>query len=382
MVFPMKRRCINFLANPHSPHVRHWEELLNSGEYQACIHTVHHLNQTMIVNSPVKKILPSLFHRIPMPIKYLISGLLLRLTLSKNQDTFFHAHNTSGYGLIAFLSGKPYILTTYGTEIFSASSRSKVYSILLGKILKKAVSISSASPSMTDYLVNYFGIERSKIHEFSLGVADSFCFSQEKRDKIRKELRLVSSPIWIVNRRIRSQYHTLELIDAFSRFREKMNRGFLILLEGDSEPGYLEKVEQNCANNNSIHLIKGFLSQQEMSHYLSAADFSISVPETDQLSSSILEGASCGAIPLLTNLKSYELASEFSKLFDIPDPNDSMNYDQIFFESYKMFSNEEYNTFRANMFDKISAFSMNEVFPKVINLYDATSNILNSRSKL
>ncbi|WP_454781383.1 glycosyltransferase [Legionella sp. WA2022007384] len=374
----MKRKQINFLANPHSPHVRHWEDLLNSGNYETCIYTAHKINQTMIVNAPVKEILPKIFNRIPMAIKYLISGLSLRFSRSKSNDTFFHAHNTSGYGLMAYLSGRPYILTTYGTEIFSTSSKSKIYSLLLRKILKNAMAITSASPSMTDYLINYFGIERSKIHEFSLGVTSSFCFSQEKRDKIRNELQLGSSPVWIVNRRIRCQYHTLELIDAFNRFRNETNTGFLILLEGDSEASYLENVEQCCAQNPYIHLIKGFISQQEMSYYLSAADFSISVPETDQLSSSILEGASCGAIPLLTNLKSYQLVREFSKLFDIPDPNNSLNYDPIFFESYKMFLTEEYTTCRANMFNKISSFSMNNIVPKVIHLYDATSSALHS----
>lgn len=366
------KKQINFLANPYSPHVRHWEELLNIGDYDLVIYTAHPLTSRTLVNSKVIEIIPPIFARLPMLLRYVVAGLLIRFCAKSYSFKFFHAHNTSGYGLTALLSGKQYLVTTYGSEIFKSHTRGCLYRLLIRAVLRRAVTITSTSSKMTECLISGYGIGKHKIHEFSLGVSKVFFFDQEGRDRIRNLLELDSSPVWVVNRRIHPLYHTVELIKAFVDFREATGSGFLLVLEGDSDPNYLTKVEHLCAGCRYIKLIHGFIPQTELRAYLSAADFSISVPESDQMSSSILEGAVCGAVPLLANLESYAPLRNASIIFTITDKNDSSSYDKIFYRSFEIMNKGTYNGFSTNMFSLLEKFRMASALSSSIHLYEGS----------
>ncbi len=364
-----KLQQIYFLSNPYSPHVRHWEDVLKLGGYSVVIFTAHPIKSKKLVSSPVKEIIPRTVIYFPMFWRYFVTGLMLRFKANEHGFKFFHAHNTSGYGLMALLSGKPYIITTYGSEIFSAQDKGPIYCFLIRTILQNSIAVTSTSSKMTEYLNRHFGVGKSKIHEFSLGVSTVFFFDAEGRNTVRSNLSLNSSPVWIVNRRIRPLYHTVELLKAFIKFRERANKGSLIVLEGDSDQTYLAEVESLCAGIDYIKLIHGFMPQSELRAYLSAADFSISVPESDQLSSSILEGAVCGAVPLLANLESYAPLKNRGIFFTINDVNDSCSYEQIFYRSSEMMENQEYDPLLTNMHNSLNKFEMHTVLKYVDKLY-------------
>lgn len=372
-----KLLLINYLANSTSAHVCHWERLLKLAGYDMVVHTIHSGGKTMLLGSTSKRLIPSLFNALPDIGKYVIAGILLRINPKYASTSFFHAHNTSGYGLTAWLSGKPYIVTTYGSEIFNSQQRGKFYSFLLNRILKKATLITSTSSAMTAYLMHHFGIPQSKIYEFSLGVSPAFSYNSTSQAKFQTRIQeATNSPIWIANRRIRPLYHTLEIVQAFIDFRDKFQTGFLILLEGDSLVDYRKKVELACLDNPYIKLIKGFVSQEDLSDYLSASDFSISVPETDQLSSSILEAATCGAVPLLSSLTAYRPLSEFSRMYNIEETGSSQSYESIFSDSYQFFISEEYQKCKQEMIEKVKQFGMDKVLPNVLHLYQFSSETL------
>jgi len=239
---------------------------------------------------------------------------------------------------------------------------------MVSVILRRVRLITSTSSKMTETLVCNFGVPKLKVCQFSLGVSDVFYCDEDARLKFRGLWR-GGEPIWIANRRIHPHYHTVELVDAFIRFRKVVNRGVLILLEGDSHLEYLEEVKNLCKGYDFIRLIKGFISQDELRGYLSAADFAISVPESDQLSSSILESAICGAVPLLSNLDSYIQVRKFSILFDILNKNDPDSYVNIFFYSYKLFMSNDYSSFRGDMLAYVKKFSVGAVLPEVEKIY-------------
>lgn len=357
---------IIFLANPNSPHVRHWESILKHANRAVSVISAH--GAESIVSSPVYDFIPACFKRLPLTIRYVMLGFYIRLFFNKSDISFVHAHNTSGYGLSAFISGLPYIVTTYGSEIFNADARGAIYRYMLRVILRRARLITSTSSKMTETLVCSFGVPESKICQFSLGVSDVFYCDEGARLKFRG-LFLGGGPIWIANRRIHPHYHTIELVDAFIKFRRVFNRGVLILLEGDSHVEYLEEVKSRCDGCDYIRLINGFISQDELRGYLSAADFSISVPESDQLSSSILESAICGAVPLLSNLDSYMQVRSFCILFDILHKNDPDSYIDIFSSSYKLYLSNGYSSFRDNMIFCVKKFTVGAVLPEVERLY-------------
>jgi hypothetical protein len=106
-------------------------------------------------------------------------------------------------------------------------------------------------------------------------------------------------------------------VRAFNRFAGSHADGHLILIQGDADPDYARLVSQEVRGNARIHVIEGFLAQEALRDWLCAADFAISVPRSDQLSSSILEAMQCGAIPVLGRLQSYQSIGAAAEWVDI-----------------------------------------------------------------
>lgn len=298
------KKSIIFLANASSPHVRHWVEYLEEMGVSYHIYSVHkntffpHSKVTVKYNFLLK------FGGFGAILAYVLLGIWLKFCMKRSFT--LHAHNTSGYGLCALLSGNEYIITTYGTEIFGANNRSKFYNSLIHKILKRAKIITATSIAMEKALEVDFGVDKRRIETFSLGVSSNFNFSLNMRAKVRNELGIPNDAItWVYNRRLTPLYNTLETVNAFKTFSRGTSK-HLILMEGDKDIQYARLVEEVVKDEENIHLVKGFLDQKTMSSYLSAADIAISLPSSDQLSSSILEAISCGCIPMLANLETYQ----------------------------------------------------------------------------
>ncbi|MBJ8419817.1 glycosyltransferase [Acinetobacter courvalinii] len=300
-----KSEKIIYLANAGSPHVRHWIEYLDEMNISYHIYSVH--KNTFFPESKVtvKYSFLSKLGGFGIILAYIFLGIWLRFYMKKS--FLLHAHNTSGYGLSALLSGNEYIVTTYGTEIFGAKNRSSLYNFIINNTLKRAKKITATSIAMEKTLLLDFNIDKSKIQTFGFGVSSKFKFSLNMRRKIRSQLGISeNSIIWVYNRRITPLYNTLETVNAFKKFSKGKMSKHLILMEGDKDIEYTKLVTEVVKEEKNIHLVKGFLDQSNMSAYLSAADIAISLPNSDQLSSSILESISCGCLPMLANLPTYQ----------------------------------------------------------------------------
>lgn len=292
------------LGNVASPHVRQWVELLIS-EWPILIHGLDEspplLNESsrLRVSSPIKGAL----RWAPKIVRYVALGFWMRFFAGSAH--FIHAHNTSGYGLSALLSGKKYVVTTYGTEIFGAQKRSALYRFIIRLILRRARAVTATSEEMKQSLIMNFSVPEQKIFTFSLGVSAIFLDPRATNKR-------GTSPVWLCNRRIHPLYNTLTLVEAFEEYLKVNRTGVLILLAGDADANYKAKVLERVAGNPNIVVINEFLGQQELVEMLDAVHFTVSIPDSDQLSSSILEGAARGAVPIIRGLKSYASISEIS----------------------------------------------------------------------
>lgn len=307
-------KIIHFLANPSSPHVRHWDMVLQQCGMQAMVHGItQHVDSAVLVKH-ARTVGPAWFSRLPGPLAYALAGLYLRFMLFAGEPLadFVHAHNTSGYGLMARLSGLPYIITTYGTEIYTAPQRGFWYRRMIRSILMHAQRITSSSPQMTDTLVKQLHIPRQKIQEIYLGVAPVFSFSEDARKKGRTALGIPQdAKVWIANRRMTPLYHTVELVRAFTQFSQQTSHAHLILIEGDADASYCQQVHDAVARGSGrMHIMRGFLTQDALTQWLCAADFAISIPGSDQLSSSIVEAMRCQAVPVLGELPAYQVIND------------------------------------------------------------------------
>lgn len=301
----MQTPPISYVANASSPHVRHWVEYLDELGLPYHIYSIHK-NSFFPPEQVTTKFNGLLrFGALGSIVAYILLGLWLRLFVPKALQ--LHAHNTSGYGLSAYLSGRKYLLTTYGSEIFSVPQKSIIYRFLIRRTLHAAEKITASSQHMQDTLTKHFSVPASRVMTFSLGVSSVFRVSTEKRSIVRQQLGISEQDtVWIYNRRITPLYRTLDVVEAFQQFARGRQSYRLLLLAGDFDAQYLAKVKSHIQGDNNIQLIDGFIDQAQLSGYLCAADVALSLPKSDQLSSSILEALSCGCLLILAKLSAYQ----------------------------------------------------------------------------
>jgi hypothetical protein len=302
--------------------------------------------------------------RLPKPVQYVLLGLWVRLIHKSDSARPIHAHNTSGYGLAALVSGKKYGITSYGTEIFSAPQRSRTYRTMIKRILARAAWVTTTSPTMEETLIAQFDVPQAKIHTFSLGVPDAFVTQASCHQSKPTDERM-----WCVNRRIHPHYDTLNLVSGFLSYRENGGSGRLTLLAGDVDPAFMAEVEQRIAGHDAIEVIPGFLNQEEMIALLDRAHFAISVPFSDQLSSAILEGAARGAVPILRDLPCYDAVKVISIL--VCDMSDSIESYAATFEKTAMMDQASYEEYRRNCMTEIQHHYTSKVVREKLDcLYD------------
>lgn len=293
-------KTVTYLANPASPHVLVWLSLLAGHRRVRVIHIpsqqagdlgpgMAHVEQV----SP----LPGICARLPKILTYVLLGLWLRLTHGRGD--LLHAHNTSGYGLVALLAGRPYGITTYGTEIYSIEDRGGFYRWLIRRIIRGARFVTTASVQMNQALMRLTDCPESKICHVPLGLKGLFLAPAPVRPR-------AEPPRWIVNRRIKPLYDTLPLVEGFKRFLAEGGQGHLTLLQGhEADRPYVAKVTAAIEGVPEITLVTDFLDPPAISALLDAADFAISIPGSDQMSGAILEGAARRAVPVLRRLPAY-----------------------------------------------------------------------------
>ena len=315
-VSPIVRpKTLHFLANPASIHVRQWVELLGL-EYRIVIYCIGEEagEWTTCSNTTVQAPLPEFLKVLPIAVRYCCLGVWLRFKAVK--IPFLHVHNSSGYGLAALLSGRNFFLTTYGSEIFDSHRRGSLYRAVLSRVLASAKHVTSSAEAMKEYLVGDMGIPPGKISVFSLGVAKEF-----EGYKSDRHNRSINDPIWISNRRILPLYCIQEIVDAFKVYKKAGGRGRLLLLNGDASGDYSEGVYNSITQfGGDISLVREMVSREHVIKLLRSSTFCISLPYTDQLSSSILEGMSQGSIPILRPLRSY--ASILNCAIEVDDTGD------------------------------------------------------------
>lgn len=298
-----------YLANPNSVHVADWLSL----DPSLCRNVqIWHINENpdegVVAESRDRDAWSPIgdsWRWIPKAIRYAALGAVARFRLPPR--TLVHAHSASGYGLAALIAGRPFILTTYGSEVLSAKERSWLYRRILSLALDRASVITCTSPQMHRCLRMQFGVPASKIRQFSLGVDPLFTEPTAPRSRCELDtLRFVSL------RSIAPLYRTIELVQAFRSFVQGGARTELVLVEGNANGDYLRKVEAIAAECPLIRIVRGPLSRRQIRDLLDSCHFSVSVPDSDQLSATILESMVRQVVPVLRDLDAYEPVSAAS----------------------------------------------------------------------
>ncbi|MBW3654761.1 MAG: glycosyltransferase [Gemmatimonadetes bacterium] len=290
-----------YFANPNSVHVRRWLDLAGRAGIRVLGFSAHRVEQPAygewrqtITTGGV--------------LRYALAGLWLRVRAPRG--AVVHAHNASGYGMMALLSGRQYVVTIYGTEVYGAAGRGRVYRMLLRRVLAGAVRVTCTTPHMREHVVAEYGLDPARVHMFSMGLSNrDFYFSEQERAQARSALGLDGAVVLTSCRRMRPQYRIDMIVRAFALLRARDPRYRLVVFEGDSLPGYAADIRQltrDLGIAGDVVFMDGVRGPGEVRRHLLASDLAISIPVSDQLSAAILEALACGAAVLAAELPAYE----------------------------------------------------------------------------
>lgn len=233
--------------------------------------------------------------------------------IKRFKPDIIHAMEATAYGFALAMSGKyKKILTPWGNDIFYDPFRSKIAHYLILKGLCSADIITSNHPHLDEYLSQTFNIDKSKVFGFSWGI-DLSIFNPNKTDEAgqaRKELCIPEkTPVIISNRSFSEYWGAGIIMEAIPLVLKAIPEARFIIIRGSGDEVFLNsqiEVLKKIGCLDKVIFINERLSPQKMSVLLNLADAFISVPFTDMLSLSVIEGMACGAVPIISDLSAYK----------------------------------------------------------------------------
>lgn len=285
-----RNRDIIFLGNSQSVHISHWQKIYNIIHKDVdVLYTVHECTNSSFL---CKRIF--LHNKI---LSYLLLGVYLRFS----SVGLMHVHGSSGYGLAAYISGKRYIATVYGSEILG--EHSLLYQKMMKLIFKRATSITVTSAVADSRVKNILIKDLEKIFHFHTGI---------NTDNIERNISSIDTHInelpekyFLSIRNTANQYRTESIIKGFLLSKVSRYGIHLVVFLGNGDIKYFERLREEYKGR-CVFFIDKILEQNELHTLTQNSIGCVNFPITDQLSASLLETMYIGKTIISSKLKSYE----------------------------------------------------------------------------
>jgi glycosyltransferase involved in cell wall biosynthesis len=208
-----------------------------------------------------------------------------------------HAHYATSYGLLGAMTGfHPYILSVWGTDVFTFPKRSLVYKLLFKCNLKKADKILSTSIFMSKEISKYTS-KKIEITPFGVDLENFYP---------SKELKLFDGDEDYVIGTIKGlekQYGIEYLIEAFNLLKkrnEDKKIKLLIVGGGSLRSVILGKIEESPYKNDI--LLTGRVPFSDIHKYHNVLDIYIAISIRESFGVAVLEASACEKPVIVSNV--------------------------------------------------------------------------------
>ena len=287
-----------FLGNPASPHLDTWRALYAlRGRAVAALYTVHAPRGQF----PLER-------RIAMVgkvLSYVALGMWLRRA---TRGLALHAHGASGYGLAARLSGRPYVVTIYGSELLA--SRGRLYAAMIRSVLRHAQVVTVTSRAAAERAREIEPAVRNRLLCFHTGI------DPQRLERIAAE-RPAGRPSGPVRtlciRSCGAQYRTREVILALKSVAGEAPPFVLSIPLGNGNPAYFARLKVEFQEP-WLEFIDAALPHETFLAGIRDAEICINFPRSDQTSATLIEAVWFDRPILTAGLDAY--ADFFSHTVD------------------------------------------------------------------
>jgi glycosyltransferase involved in cell wall biosynthesis len=147
-----------------------------------------------------------------------------------------------------------------------------------------------------------------KIHEV---MEVSSVFNPVDKDLAKSKTRVTGNPVFLWVGRLNNNKDPLTVIKAFLQFSKQQSSARLYMIFHTSEllVGVRNLLEQNKSSEEVIVLV-GKVDHNDMLYWLNSADFIVSGSHYEGSGTAVCEAMSCGCIPILTDIFSFQMISD------------------------------------------------------------------------
>jgi glycosyltransferase involved in cell wall biosynthesis len=208
-----------------------------------------------------------------------------------------HAHYASSYGLLGALSMfHPFILSVYGSDVYSFPHKNLIAKKILQYNFSKADRLLSTSKIMAEEIKKY---TLKHIYITPFGIDLNIFYPVETKEKLFNKEDIVVGTIKTMENKYGIQY----LIKAFKKVKEKYpDIPLKLLLVGKgTEEDNLKKMVSDLGISD-VTKFTGFISPADVSIYHNMLDISVFVSREESFGVSVLEASACEKPVIVSNV--------------------------------------------------------------------------------
>ena len=295
---------ICYLANAASIHTDRWVRYFAERGHE--IHVISFENARIERTTIHVLKLPVLVKNAVFPLK-MASTHRIKSLLKRIKPDILHAHYVTNYGLFGALCNfKPFIITAWGSDIFTVKTESPlirwIKKFIKICVARKADIITVDSKSLKKEIIK-LGVPLEKIKLISHGVSVNEFNPNKKSPEFRKILGIPPhSSIILSTRNLEPVYNVETLIQAIPHIiKFKPNVHFLIIGDGTQKKN-LQEIAKHLMTEKHVTFI-GKVPHEKVAEFLANSDIYVSTALSDSTSVSLLEAMASQLPVIVTDLE-------------------------------------------------------------------------------
>ncbi len=322
---------IAILRNPSSIHIHKWIDALSRNDlyifhirrdnkvidynekYEILDRVTFVPIDEMLSNNNVLRALRYILRKLGFE-KYIHKNLARQLDkkLLAHDIQILHVHGVQFYGQIAsYIEFKPYIVSLYGSDILKRK-KDKQTELEYIECFKKAEVVESSSKYVANIAKDNFSLADNKLRVFPWGVnLDIFNYNSviDKFDKIEFRNKFYDASFIVLSQRSMTDlYNWKNILFSVKLIAENNQSIHIIMIKGFGLLDNCEFAKQYIEEHDLsryITIYDHFIPIEDLLKIYAGSDAFISIPNSDNIADSLIEGIAMKCYPILSKNPAY-----------------------------------------------------------------------------
>lgn len=260
------------------------------------------------ISAKIRFVYPLIYY-----LNYIFYTLQIKRLIKQINPDILQAHYIVSCGFLAALSGfHPLVLNAWGSDIWVEPQVARIKRFFAEYAIKHADIVAVPSEDMSNFVKNKYKFESRKVQWFPWGIdLGIFHIGYEiEVANIKKNLNIPEDHFIILSPRNMGKLYGIEsILRSIPHIVKQYKKVCFVILGGASHLGYKERLielAEELRITFYVRFVQTYLDETQMAAYYNMSDVFISIPSSDGFSMTILEGMSCGSIPIISKLLAYE----------------------------------------------------------------------------